>query len=467
MKKLIYLVLCLLLAAALALPVFANDASDGNEGGGTPQEPACDHVWDAGATTKSPTCGQAGVTTYTCGKCGTIRTEPISATGAHSWDGGTVSKAPTCQAEGVRTFTCTGCGATKTEAISIDPNAHSFGPWSGGQADTHTRSCGCGATESAPHSFDVSATVPATCKEEGATAYGCSACGRIEYEVIPKLTTHTYDNDCDSECNVCGCVREAAHKFSTAWSKDGLNHWHACLKCGEKTDVKKHVPGPAATEEQAQLCLTCGYVLTPRLKHTHTFETEYTSDETGHWYACTGCEEQKDFEEHVFDNPCDADCNLCGYVTETAHAQSDVWESDETGHWHICADCGTFFQYSAHVPGDGQNCSVCGFALAPTEETHEHAGAGEWLTDENSHWKLCECGEETGKEAHIWKETDNHKAFLCTVCGAQKTAVQSRQGSSLGIVLIVLIAVAVITAIAIVVLLFLWKKPPKTGKYAR
>lgn len=81
-------------------------------------------------------------------------------------------------------------------------------------------------------------------------------------------------------------------------------------------------------------------MLTSKLQHTHTFETEYESDETGHWYACTGCEEQGNFEAHVFDNPCDPDCNICGYITDTAHTADAQWSTDESGHWHICAVCG-------------------------------------------------------------------------------------------------------------------------------
>lgn len=50
--------------------------------------------------------------------------------------------------------------------------------------------------------------------------------------------------------------------------------------------------------------------------HTHTFATEYSSDATHHWYACTveDCTETKDKAEHTFD----ADtCTVCGYVDET------------------------------------------------------------------------------------------------------------------------------------------------------
>lgn len=453
MKKLFCLALTLLLFCTVCTAL----AEEGSS-----QEPAtCSHSYDGGIATADPTCGNAGVKTYTCTLCGGTKTETVPATGNHSWNGGSVTTAATCQSEGVRTYTCTVCSGTKTEAVPIDPNAHSYGAWNGGQADSHTRTCGCGATQSAPHSFDVTATVPATCKEEGATAYGCSACGRIEYEIIPKLTTHTYDNDCDAACNVCGFLRDASHKYSTVWSKDGMRHWHTCSKCGAKTDEGKHVPGPAATEEKAQLCLTCGYVLTSRLKHTHTYETEYTSDETGHWYACTGCEERKAFEEHIYDNGCDPDCNVCGYVTDTAHTPDTQWNSDETGHWHICTSCGEFFQFDGHIPGEDGQCSVCGFAAEPTGETHEHAGEGDWIADEYDHWKLCQCGEEIEREPHIWKESG--KASACTVCGAEKTPAET--GSTSDIALIALIVILVFAAGACAALiLFLRKKP---GKYSR
>lgn len=470
MKKLSFLLLSLLLMAALVLPASAEEPPAGGEGGDPPPEPpACTHEYNAGVVTVSPTCGQAGTKTLTCTKCGNTKTESIPAEGSHTWNGGTVSKAPTCQAEGVRTLTCTVCNGTRTESIPVDPSAHSFGAWSAGQAGSHTRTCGCGASESAAHSFDVTATVPATCKEEGATAYGCSACGRIEYEILPKLTTHTYSNDCDPDCNVCGFTRDAAHTFSKVWTKKALGHWHACIKCGEPDEIRNHFAGPAATEDKDQICLTCGYLLTPKLGHTHDYETTLTSDETGHWHACTGCEDQKDFEEHIYDNTCDSDCNVCGYVTDTAHTADGDWNSDETGHWRICSACGEFFQYGEHIPGEGtaaQLCSVCGFALAATEETHVHEGGETWLSDENFHWKECSCGEPVEKAAHLWEENGAQKKAFCSVCGAEKALEESapQGGISLGVILMILIGIVLIAAVVCVLLLF----PKKSsGKYSR
>ena len=204
-------------------------------------------------------------------------------------------------------------------------------------------------------------------------------------------------------------------------------------------------------------------MLTSRRQHTHTFETEYTSDETGHWHACTGCEEQGDFEDHVYDNSCDPDCNICGYVTDTAHTADAQWSTDESGHWHICANCGVFFQYDAHTPGSDGQCSVCGYALAATEQTHTHRAASGWHADENDHWKLCECGEETDREAHNWQESADSKILACTVCGAEKA--QPSSDSGIGLLPIVLLVTSLLLAAVCVVLLILLRK--NSGKYTR
>ena len=57
----------------------------------------CDHVWNEGVVTTSPTCTTAGVKTYTCTKCTATKTEAVPATGHNYVDG-----------------VCTVCGAKET-----------------------------------------------------------------------------------------------------------------------------------------------------------------------------------------------------------------------------------------------------------------------------------------------------------------------------------------------------------------
>lgn len=65
----------------------------------------------------------------------------------------------------------------------------------------------------------------------------------------------------------------------------------------------------ALTAPAALLFTGCG-------KHDHTFSTDWTKNATEHWHACTSkdCDATKDKALHVYDDNNDADCNTCGYV---------------------------------------------------------------------------------------------------------------------------------------------------------
>lgn len=480
MKKLIGCMLAAILILSLARPVYATQPGS-EDAGALPTECAhsfgawsdtgdshcqiCSlcgaarsgsHSWDAGTVTKAPTCVEAGTKTFSCGVCGASKTESVppaghtygswqrrddsshsrsctvcggEETGTHRWDDGQVTTPATCLAQGEKTYLCADCGDAKKETLPVSD--HAYAQWYVDEKN-HSRTCGvCGKAESGPHNWSAGMVeIPATCAEEGALVYVCSECGGALIELIPKLTTHTYDNACDSDCNVCGETRDAKHKFSAAWSKNSMEHWHVCTLCGERAEVGSHYPGPAATEEKAQLCLTCGYTMTPRLNHTHHFSDRLSRDETGHWYACDGCEEQKDFEEHLFDSPCDPDCRLCGYERAVVHDYGENWSFDETGHWTVCGLCGRESVRESHVPGQEETaekprlCTVCGYELAPAGE-HAHAFDQRWQTDDTSHWKLCACGEKSEEGPHLWdngaENPDGSVIYTCVVCGAART----------------------------------------------
>ena len=142
-----------------------------------------------------------------------------------------------------------------------------------------------------------------------------------------------YDSDCDEDCNVCGTTRTdtAAHQYKTAWSNDATKHWYECSACKVQKDAAKHTPGVEATEENAQTCTTCGYILTPVLEHTHKYE---------------------------------------------------IWSSDEINHWHTCIGCGEKMDTAAHEPGaeatatTAQTCTVCGYEVTPMLDGEEQNNSG-------------------------------------------------------------------------------------------
>jgi len=260
----------------------------------------------------------------TCTVCGQ------EATIAHSWNTGTVTKQATCSQTGTRERTCTaaGCDAKKTETVAKTGN-HSYGQWTTVDAQNHSRTCSvCSQKETKAHAFGAwqhdeaghyqtcescklkanqaqhtpgpAATettdqlcttcqrilVPRTSHVHNQTAHwifnneghwhGCDGCAlRTDYAV------HQYDNDCDSECNICKGPREVLHDPQADWQSDGTGHWRVCKKCGEKTDFAAHTQ--ASTIGGGHVCTVCAYavVSTPD-NHTHAYDQGHTE----HWHEC-------------------------------------------------------------------------------------------------------------------------------------------------------------------------------------
>lgn len=114
------------------------------------------HSFDGGTVTTQPTCGAAGVKTYTC-SCGETKTEAIAATGNHVNTREEWMYYPSCSKGGYVNVVCSDCGAWISGG-DVPPTAHDF--------------------ESTPgYAGDCSrpATFKNTCKECGApgeTTYG-------------------------------------------------------------------------------------------------------------------------------------------------------------------------------------------------------------------------------------------------------------------------------------------------------
>lgn len=456
------------------------------------------HPCEEGTVTKQPTCTEEGEKTTHCTICGleikvsisnyghSYRYQKLDATNhnevckecgdtrpwPHIWDGGVPTVPPTCSSDGSITYTCI-CGETRTEVVS--KKDHSFSEWDGDES-IHFRTCGsCGYREEAGHSwYGETIVVNPTCAAEGGEALVCLVCeGVLITKIIPKLTTHTYDNACDPDCSICGATRKTDHSFSTQWSKNASGHWHACTKCGGKDSVQPHVPGPAATETSEQLCLTCDYVMMSRKNHEHDYSNEFSSDEDGHWYACSGCTMEKDYEEHIYDNACDPECNTCGYVNQKAHTYGGNWQMDETGHWNVCTECGENSEIQDHIPGEAateeapQLCELCGFVLADKLE-HTHVFDSAWEYGDINHWRKCDCGEFSPAEPHTWDEGEEINkgeiTYTCLECGTARFEEVPAPAIPLWVYLVSALLLCGITGAAVTLIIVL--KKPK-GKFHR
>ena len=368
-------------------------------------------------------------------------------TAEHTWDAGKVTTPSTCAAEGVKTFSCTGCGAQKTEAVAKKPHA-----WDGGKV-----------------------TKAATCAAEGAKAFTCTACGAQKTEAIEK-PAHTYDNSCDTTCNNCGAERKTSHKYSKEYTTDETGHWYQCTVCKHKKDLSAHKPSEEATEQTAQTCTVCGYIIKAALGHTHDYQTEWSTDATNHWHACNGCDNKHELAEHSFDNSCDRDCNVCGYERETEHIFYNNYLSDASGHWHECRICSYRLEVEVHTPDENGMCTGCGYEVQA--ENHTHSYADRWTWDVTGHWQICECGHSSEAEPHSWNDgwvakkptdlQDGARTYKCTVCGAEKSEIIPMGTvitDSFPWIVMLIVGGAAIVGVIIFVIVIIANGNKKTGKF--
>ena len=321
---------------------------------------ACNHSYSAWSDAGN------GSHSRSCSACSYVESS------GHSWDNGMVVKAATCQDTGMKRYTCTVCNATKTETIGTT-NAHAYGNWAKVDDATHAHTCSiCAEKETAPHSWDGgTVTKAANCKETGTVMFTCTACHAVKTENIAQLSVHTYDHDCDADCNVCGAMRSATHNYKNAWSSNSENHWHECSVCHDKKDIAAHCAGAEPTETTAQTCTVCGYMIRAALGHKHSYADILSTDKNGHWYKCSGCEEKGSYTVHDFNNSCDIDCSICGYTRETVHTPAEELCCDANTHWYICTVCGLELGHASHeadaeaTETTPQMCSLCGYEMAP------------------------------------------------------------------------------------------------------
>ena len=249
------------------------------------------------------------------------------------------------------------------------------------------------------------------------------------------------------------------HNWSTAWSCDGVGHWHECLNSGcdiQRRDYAGHI----YDDGQDAMCNICGYVREvepPEPEHVHDWAAAWSTDDAYHWHECLaeGCgitdDSQKDgYSLHVYDDEQDEECSICGYVREVAppepehvHNWAAEWSTDDAYHWHECLaeDCGITADgekdgYGVHVYDDEWDtaCNVCGYVreVEPPVPEHVHAWDRVWSGDSAHHWHECLAGgcgitvdsEKDGYGGHIpggWiidgTAAAGRRYRACTVCG--------------------------------------------------
>ena len=259
---------------------------------------------------------------------------------------------------------CSRCPATDSR------EAHSFGEGSNRCTKCEFEKAGEGHT----HTGELHERVEPTCTTKGNTAYYTCNCGKwfsdssctveitdkskieiaaLEHDFVMKHDQnehwqqcsrcsleqsrglHEYDDDSDTDCNICGYVRTIRHTHSgtlvpavePTCTEDGHEAYYTC-SCGkwfsDSGCVNEITDHASVTVE----------------KRGHDFSGGYQSDENGHWKVCARCNVAQAAESHVFDDEYDTDCNQCGYrrnIGNQGNVSKDV-EKDEKAPDTILSD---------------------------------------------------------------------------------------------------------------------------------
>lgn len=159
----------------------------------------------------APTCTEAGYAVYvTCSRCDYSTYEEINATGH------TEGPAATC----TDNQTCTACGEVIAEATghswSEDYTADANGHWlvctvceATDEVIAHEYAegvCSCGY-ECDHASTEWNESIKASCTTDGKWESVCTVCASVVDERTSDKLGHTYQNDSDADCDVCGHIR--------------------------------------------------------------------------------------------------------------------------------------------------------------------------------------------------------------------------------------------------------------------
>ena len=175
-------------------------------------------------------------------------------------------------------------------------------------------------------------------------------------------------------------------------------------------------------------CNICGYVRTVTVPHTHTYGA-WTHDTSNHWKECTdaACPDKsgsvKDSATHVYDNDADTDCNVCGYTRTIAPphscagslvmvgAKAATCTADGNKEYYRCGTCGKLYEDKSGTVAIIDPTTV----VIPKSG---HSASADYKNDADKHWKECTvCKVRIGETAHTYDSNGT-----CTTCGYKKTS---------------------------------------------
>ena len=342
-----------------------------------------------------------------CVYCDEVETETKATTSQQT-------KAPTCTANGETTYTAVFENAafkTQTKTVTdIDALNHDWKTEWSKDGVNHWHDCTrCDEkNDEATHTYgDVSYTWEQTRGAWKATAKrACTVCEWEETETVNATGRETKPATCtaNGETTYTAQFENAAfetqqktvadiaaldHDWKTAWSKDGVHHWHACTRCDAKNAEAAHTYGTV----------------------TYTWEQTRGAWKATAKRACTVCEwEETETVNATGAQSKDPTCTVNGETTYSAEFENAAFETQTKTVDDIAA---LDHAYDAVVTEP--TCTEDGYT------THTCSRCGDTYTDS-----------ETAALGHAWGEweivrtaTPNEKGEkirVCTRCGEVETA---------------------------------------------
>ena len=252
-------------------------------------------------------------------------------------------------------------GTTCAIALPIALHNHKFAEEWCTDAENHWHTATCKHEEeksdTAAHTYD------------NACDTKCDVCGYVR-----TAGAHTYDNACDTTCNTCGVTRTVdPHAYDNACDT-------TCNTCGATRTVDPHAYDDACDTT----CNTCGAT---RTVNPHVYENACDT-------TCNTCGATRTVDPHAYDNACDTTCNTCGATrTVDPHAYDNACDT-------TCNTCGATRTVGPHAYDNACDtaCNNCGATRQITHTFNVESATTATLKAEATadakaqYWKSCACG---------------------------------------------------------------------------
>ena len=233
-------------------------------------------------------------------------------------------------------------------------------------------------------------SVSATC----AVKVEAAPCTHANKTTVSEKASNCTDRGWDAyqTCDDCGALFDSTgnpiaaipyralnddHDFdTTTWGYKGADgHAYVCTRNPDHHDaVVSHTSSGPATEDTAETCTVCGYVITPATGHVcashltkvDRVEADCTTPGNIEHYKCTCNKLYADLTASVPLTEEQVKLNALG------HNWAGEWKSDATGHWRECTrDPEHHSTKESHNPGPAatedtpQTCTDCGYVITP------------------------------------------------------------------------------------------------------